>query len=113
MGSGPAGLTTGYYLAKMGHSVTVLGQLPVAGGLMRVGIPDFCLPPDVLEREINIIKEVGLEIRLNSKIESLDSLFEQGFDAIFVAIGAHSGMKMRIAGEDSPGVLDGDRSCAG
>jgi putative selenate reductase YgfK subunit len=107
IGSGPAGLTAGYYLAKQGHSVTVFEALPEPGGMMRVGIPDYRLPPEKLNEEIEIIKEAGVEIKLNTRVESIDSLFEQGFDAVFAAPGAHRGMKLGVEGEDNPGVFDG------
>ena len=107
VGAGPAGLTAGYYLAKQGHSVTVFEALPEPGGMMRVGIPDYRLPPEKLNAEIDIIKAAGVEIKLNTKVESIDSLFEQGYDAVFAAPGAHRGMKMGVDGEDNPGVFDG------
>ena len=107
VGAGPAGLTAGYYLAKQGHSVTVFEALPEPGGMMRVGIPDYRLPPDKLNAEIDEIKAAGVEIKLNTRVESIDSLFEQGYDAVFVALGAHRGMKMGVDGEDIPGVFDG------
>jgi len=107
VGSGPAGLTAGYYLAKAGHSVTVFEQFSRAGGMMRVGIPDYRLPPSVLDAEIDEILRVGVKIELNTRIESINTLFEQGYDAVFLAVGAHLGMKLGIDGEDSPGVIDG------
>jgi NADPH-dependent glutamate synthase beta subunit-like oxidoreductase len=85
----------------------VFEALSKPGGMMRVGIPDYRLPKDVLDAEIKVIEQAGVEIKLNSRIESLDSLFEQGYDAVFLAIGAHRGTTMRIEGEDSPGVMDG------
>ena len=107
VGSGPAGLTAAYYLAKLGHSATVFEALPQAGGMMRVGIPDYRLPREILDAEIKEIEEVGVEIETNTRIESLDSLFEQGYSAIFLGLGAHRGTRMRVDGEDSPGVIDG------
>ncbi len=107
IGAGPAGLTAGYYLAKQGHSVTVFEALPEPGGMMRVGIPDYRLPPEKLNAEINIIKSAGVEIKLNTRVESIDRLLEQGYDAVFAAPGAHRGMKLGVDGEDSPGVFDG------
>ncbi len=107
IGSGPAGLTAGYYLAKLGHTVTVFEQYPAAGGMMRVGIPDYRLPPEVLEGEIEIIKEAGVEIRLNTKVESVDSLFEQGYEAVFLAPGAHRGQGLGVEGDTLPGIYDG------
>jgi len=107
IGAGPGGLTAGYYLAKQGHSVTAFEVLPVAGGMMRVGIPDYRLPPEKLDAEIEEIKAAGVDIKLNTRVESIESLFEQGYDAVFAAPGAHRSMKMGVDGEDSPGVFDG------
>jgi formate dehydrogenase beta subunit len=107
VGSGPAGLTTAYYLAKKGHSVTVFEALPKTGGMMRVGIPRYRLPAEILDGEINEIVKTGVEIIINKKIENLDDLFSQGFNAAFIGIGAHNGMKAGIKGEDIPGVMDG------
>jgi len=107
VGSGPAGLTAAYYLAKAGHAVTVFEQFSQAGGMMRVGIPDYRLPPEVLDGEIAVIKEAGVEIKLDTRIESVDTLFEQGYNAVFLAIGAHSGMTLGVEGEYLPGVYDG------
>jgi formate dehydrogenase beta subunit len=107
VGSGPAGLTAGYYLAKAGHTVTVFEQFSKAGGMMRVGIPDYRLPPEVLEREIETIKEAGVEIRLNTRIESVDGLFKDGYQAVFLAPGAHRGQTLGVEGENLPGVYDG------
>ncbi|MFU8795871.1 MAG: formate dehydrogenase subunit alpha [Dehalococcoidia bacterium] len=105
VGAGPAGLTCAYYLARLGHRATVFEALPEAGGMMRVGIPEYRLPRGVLRDEIKEIELVGAEIRLNTRVESLDMLFEQGYQAVFLAIGAHEEMKMGIEGEDSPGVM--------
>jgi NADPH-dependent glutamate synthase beta subunit-like oxidoreductase len=107
VGSGPAGLTAAYYLAKLGHSATVFETLPELGGMMRVGIPAYRLPREVLNREIGEIKNVGVEMKTNTRIESLDELFEQGYDAVFLGLGAHGAMKMGVEGEDAPGVLEG------
>jgi len=107
VGSGPAGLTAGYYLARLGHGVTVFETLPVAGGMLRVGIPRYRLPAEVLDNEIREIENVGVELKLNSKVESLDELFEQGYEAIFVGMGAHRGIEMGIDGEATAGIVDG------
>jgi len=105
VGAGPAGLTCAYYLAKLGHKVTVLEALPEPGGMMRMGIPEYRLPRDILHDEIREIEKTGVEIRLNTRVESLDSLFEQGYQAIFLAIGAHKEMKLGVEGEDLRGVI--------
>jgi NADPH-dependent glutamate synthase beta subunit-like oxidoreductase/ActR/RegA family two-component response regulator len=106
VGSGPAGLTAAYYLAKLGHSVTIFEALPEPGGMMRVGIPPYRLPREVLDGEINMVKKLGVEIRTNTKVGSLDSLFQQGYKAILVAVGAHQGMKLGVEGEEHPKVID-------
>jgi len=106
IGAGPAGLTVALYLAKLGHKVTVFEALPVAGGMMRVGIPEYRLPRDILSSEIEYIESVGVEIKLNTTVESIDSLFSQGYDAIFLGVGAHAGMKLGVEGEDLPGVIE-------
>jgi NADH-quinone oxidoreductase subunit F len=106
VGSGPAGLTAAYYLARQGHSVTVFEALPEAGGMMRVGIPDYRLPKDMLKAEIKEIEDIGVEIKTNTRVDSLDELFRQGYNAIFLALGAHQGIKMGVKGEDSAGVMD-------
>ncbi|GAH94408.1 unnamed protein product [marine sediment metagenome] len=107
IGSGPAGLTAAYYLAKRGHTVTLFEALPEPGGMMRYGIPEYRLPREVLAEEIEEIRSVGVDIRTNAKINSLDGLFAGGYNAIFLAIGAHQGAKLRIEGEDSPEVMEG------
>ncbi len=107
IGSGPAGLTAGFYVAKAGHKVTVFDSLPVTGGMMRVGIPRYRLPDDILDREIQDIIDAGVEIKTNSRIESVDGLFNNGYDAVFVGIGAHRGLNMGVDGEDNPGVIEG------
>jgi succinate dehydrogenase/fumarate reductase iron-sulfur protein len=106
VGSGPAGLTTAYYLAKLGHSVTVFETLPEPGGMMRVAIPDYRLPKDILRAEIAEIESVGVNIKINTRVDSLDALFQQGYNAIFLAVGAHQGLRIGVSGEDSPGVMD-------
>ena len=107
VGAGPAGLTAAYYLTKSGHSATVFEALAEPGGMMRVGIPEYRLPRDILGGEIQVIREAGVDIRTNTRIESIESLIEQGYDAVLLAIGAHKGTKIGVEGEDLPGVMDG------
>jgi formate dehydrogenase beta subunit len=108
VGSGPAGLTAAYYLAKLGHHVTVFEALPAVGGMMRYGIPEYRLPRDVLESEIKEIQKAGVEIKTNTKIESLDTLlFDEGYDAVLVAPGAHVGQKLPIPGAELDAVFIG------
>jgi formate dehydrogenase alpha subunit len=105
VGAGPAGLTCAYYLAKLGHRVTVFEALSEAGGMMRVGIPEYRLPRNILRDEVKEIETTGVEIRLNTRVESLSHLYGQGYQAVFVAIGAHQEMMLGVAGEELPGVL--------
>ncbi len=107
IGSGPAGLTAAYYLARLGHSVTVFEALPEPGGMMRFGIPDYRLPKDILRAEIKEIKDVGVEIKTNTRVDSIDSLFRDGYNAVFAAIGAHQGIRIGVEGEDSSRVIEG------
>ncbi|MFC2051943.1 NADH-quinone oxidoreductase subunit NuoF [Chloroflexota bacterium] len=107
IGSGPAGLTAAYYLAMLGHETTVFEALTVAGGMLRVGIPAYRLPEKMLDKEIKEIENIGVEIKTNSRVESVDDLFGQGYNAVFISVGAHLGTSMRIEGETTPGVVDG------
>ncbi len=104
VGAGPAGLTCAQDLNRLGYQVTVLEALPVAGGMMTVGVPAYRLPRDLIQREIDAIIEEGVDLRLNSPVHDLDALFEEGYNAIFVAIGAHKGRSLRIPGADLPEV---------
>ena len=106
VGSGPAGLTAAFYLSKLGHDVTVFEALPVTGGMLRVGIPEYRLPKKALDAEIDEIKRAGFNIKTNARIESPDALFAQGYQAIYLAIGAHQGNKIGVPGDDSAGVID-------
>jgi NADPH-dependent glutamate synthase beta subunit-like oxidoreductase/NAD-dependent dihydropyrimidine dehydrogenase PreA subunit len=107
IGSGPAGLSAAYYLSILGHSAAIFEALPAAGGMLRVGIPDYRLPREILDREIRIIEDAGVEIKLNQNIASVEGLLSQGFDAVFVGVGAHKGSTLGIPGEENDGVIDG------
>lgn len=108
VGSGPAGLTASYYLATLGHGVTIFEANPELGGMMRYGIPEYRLPKALLDEEINsIIEDSGIQVKASTKIEELDHLFEEGYDAILLALGAHTGKNLMIEGENTPGVLGG------
>ncbi len=100
IGAGPAGLTAAYYLAKSGHAADVYEKLPVAGGMLSAGIPDYRLPKEVVESEIDIIREAGVNIFTNSRIDSLKALQENGYDAILIAIGTDKGVRIPIPGSD-------------
>lgn len=110
VGSGPAGLTVAHYLRLKGYKVTVLEALDKLGGMLRVGIPDYRLPQDMLDREIGRILALGVEARTGTTFGrdfDLDTLAAEGFSAVFLAIGAHGSMALRIPGEqDTAGVID-------
>jgi len=105
IGAGPAGMTCAYDLVKQGYPVTVFEANPLAGGLMRYGIPEYRLPRNVLDNEISYVEELGVEIKTNSRIEKLEELFDQNYKAVFVATGAWQSLKMSIPDEDARGVL--------
>jgi NADH-quinone oxidoreductase subunit F len=111
IGSGPAGLTAALRLAQWGYDVTVHEALPVAGGMMAVGIPEYRLPRDILNAEIGNIERAGVNIVLNSRLGrdfTLDDLFErEGYSAVVLAIGAQISRSLRVSGEDLTGVLGG------
>lgn len=104
VGSGPAGLTCALDLVRKGHSVTVYEALPVAGGMMRVGVPEYRMPYDLVQREVDEILAEGVELKLNTRIDDIPGLLDQGFDSVFVAVGAHAGIKLPIPGADLPQV---------
>jgi heterodisulfide reductase subunit A len=106
VGSGPAGLSAAYHLAKKGYRTTVFESAPEAGGMLRYGIPDYRLPRDVVDRDIKNIAALGVEIQTGTRIESIASLKKQGFDGVFLAIGTSEGWKMGVPGEDLEGVID-------
>jgi formate dehydrogenase beta subunit len=107
IGSGPAGLSAAYYLRNQGHAVTVFESMTSPGGMMRYGIPEYRLPREILREEIGEIEKRGVEIRTNTRIESIDRLFEDGYDAVLVGIGAQKGEKLSIPGADSQSVFIG------
>jgi formate dehydrogenase major subunit len=110
IGAGPGGLSAAYYLSREGHKVTLFESLPKPGGMLRYGIPDYRLPQDVLDNEIQSIIDMGAEIKTDQALGkdfTIDSLFKDGFDAVFLAIGAHKSSLMRVEGEDLEGVYPG------
>jgi formate dehydrogenase beta subunit len=106
IGAGPAGLTVAYYLAKKGHAVTVFDAQPAAGGMARYGIPSYRIPPDVIDREIGEVEKLGVEFRFDSKVEKLDDLFADDYEAVFIGIGCQGGDKLGVPGDDLPNVVD-------
>jgi heterodisulfide reductase subunit A-like polyferredoxin len=110
IGSGPAGLSAAYHLARKGILSTIFEALPEPGGMLRVGIPDHRLPPQILDQEIEIITNLGVEIKTNKALGpdlTVDDLFEKGYKAVYLAIGAHRGIELGTPGERAQGVCQG------
>src|SRR5512142_1959385 len=105
VGSGPAGLTCAADLARQGCRVTVFEALPVAGGMMRVGVPNFRLPYERVQKEIDDILGLGIDLKLNTRVEDVENLFADGYAAVFFAAGSHRGRKLPIPNVDHPDVL--------
>ena len=104
VGGGPAGLSAAYYLAIMGHDVTIFEARRHLGGMLRYGIPNYRLPHDLLDGEIQWILDCGIKVELECPIDDLRPL-RDGFDAVYLAIGAHGDNRLGLPGEDSPGVI--------
>ena len=110
VGGGPAGLTAAYYLGLEGHTVTILEANPELGGMLRYGIPEYRLPKAILDKEIADITRLCHKVRCNASLGkdfTIESLKKTGYEAIFIAIGAQANQKMKIEGENLPGVLSG------
>jgi 2-oxoacid:acceptor oxidoreductase delta subunit (pyruvate/2-ketoisovalerate family) len=107
VGAGPAGLSAAYQLVRMGHAVTIFEAGPMAGGMMRFGIPKYRLPRDVLDAEVQRILDLGVELRLNTKVDDLKRTMTDGrFDACFLGVGAHIAKRAYIPAGDANKVLD-------
>jgi len=107
VGSGPTGLTAAFQLAKLGYGVKIFEAAPVAGGFLRLGIPDYRLPEAVVERDIENVTGLGVEIAVNTMVGDPASLQAEGFDAVLVATGTHRSTGLGVPGEDRLGVLGG------
>ncbi len=110
VGAGPAGLSAAYYLTKAGHEVTIFEALPEPGGMLRYCIPDYRLPKEILSREIKAITDMGVVIKTGLALGAdftIEKLFMDGYNAVFLAIGAQSSQHMNVDGEDLDGVLPG------
>jgi heterodisulfide reductase subunit A-like polyferredoxin len=105
VGAGPCGLTAAKDLRKQGYPVTIFEALPLAGGMLRVGVPDYRLPPLIVDREVREIIDLGIDLRLNTPVTNLDDIMNEGFKAVLIAVGAHEGRKLPIPGADLPEVL--------
>jgi NADPH-dependent glutamate synthase beta subunit-like oxidoreductase len=109
IGSGPAGLSAAYHLARRGYGVTVLESLPEPGGMLRYGIPEYRLPAEILHQEIEYIRQLGVTIRTGVRVGEDIPLSEvrKAHQALFLAVGAQGSRRLGIAGEDLPGILEG------
>lgn len=108
IGSGPSGLMAGYHLAQKGYKPVIFEALPVVGGMLSVGIPEYRLPRDVLQNDIERIINAGVEIKTNKKLGvdfTIDSLLKDNFKAVYIAIGAHKSVKLGIPNEETEGVI--------
>ena len=110
VGSGPAGLTVAYYLRLKGYQVTIFEALDQLGGMLRVGIPDYRLPPTILDNEINYLLNHGIEVKTGVRFGpdlTVKDLKKKGFSAVFLGIGAHESLNMQIPGEENvQGIID-------
>lgn len=109
VGSGPAGLSAAHFLALAGHKVRVFESLPVLGGMLSVGIPDYRLPPEILERDLAGIRSLGVDFKTGAAVGKDVSADEirKGFDALFIAVGAQESLRLAIPGEECRGVIHG------
>ncbi len=107
IGAGPSGLSAAYHLRRLGHSVTMREAGPMAGGMMRFGIPKYRLPRGILDKEIQRILDQGVELQLNCKVDDIPAAFtDEGFDAVFVAVGAHLAKRIDIPAHAAGKILD-------
>ena len=107
VGAGPSGLSAAYFLARLGHEVTIREAGPMAGGMMRFGIPKYRLPREVLDAEVERILGLGVSLELNTKVTNVvEAISEDGFDAAFLAVGAHIGKRAYIPAGSAAHVLD-------
>jgi formate dehydrogenase major subunit len=110
IGGGPAGLTCAYYLVLEGYRPTIFEALPEMGGMLRYGIPEYRLPKAVLDKEINWITDLGVEVHTNNALGkdiTIDGLFKRGFKSVFIGLGAQVGKPMQVENEEAVGVLSG------
>jgi len=110
IGSGPAGLSAAYHLARKGVLSTIFEALPEPGGMLRVGIPDHRLPREILDREIEVITNLGVEIKTDTPLGqdlTVDHLLNNGYSAVYLALGAHKGIELGVPGEKAKGVRQG------
>jgi len=106
VGAGPSGLSAAYHLRRLGHQVTVRDATGAAGGMMRFGIPKYRLPREVLDAEVARITDMGVRLELGTHVEDVVEVLDEGFDAVFLAVGAHIGKRVDIPAGGSARILD-------
>jgi heterodisulfide reductase subunit A-like polyferredoxin len=104
IGSGPAGLTAAYFLAKKGYRVKIFEAAPELGGMLKITIPLFRLPKDIVDRDIKNVTALGVQCEINKKIDNLKRIKDEGYDAVFVSAGTHEARKFNIEGSDLEGI---------
>ncbi len=104
VGSGPAGLTAAWQLARKGYGVKIFESAPRAGGMLRLGIPAYRLPNDVIDDDISNVTAIGVEIETGKRVDDIPALKDDGFDAVLVATGTHKAVQLRVPGEDLGGI---------
>jgi heterodisulfide reductase subunit A-like polyferredoxin len=105
VGSGPAGLTAAYFLAQKGHSVKIFEAASELGGMLKLTLPSYRLPNQVVDRDIKNILSLGVEFEVNHRVDSIKNLKDQGFDGIFVSVGTHETVSMKVGGSDLNGIV--------
>ncbi|MDR9824333.1 FAD-dependent oxidoreductase, partial [Vibrio sp. FNV 38] len=110
IGAGPGGLAAAYYLRKRGYPVTVFEKQKALGGMLRYGIPSFRLEKEVVDAEIEVMKEMGVEFRTGVEVGkdvTIQQLRDEGYAAFYIAVGLQSGGKLDVPGADAKGVMSG------
>ncbi|HBZ26298.1 MAG TPA: glutamate synthase [Rikenellaceae bacterium] len=105
IGSGPAGITAAYHLALKGHAVKIFEAAPQAGGMLRLALPEYRAPKNIVDRDLQNITVLGVEIECNRKIENLKTLKDEGFDIVFVSVGTHDTVSLGVEGSYLKGVV--------
>ena len=105
VGSGPAGLTAAWHLARKGYEVTIFEAASQPGGMLRLALPPYRLPNEVVDEDVANVTEVGVKIVTDARVDDLEALKAEGYDALLLAIGTHQATKLRVKGEDLPGVM--------
>ena len=109
VGSGPAGLTAAWQLARKGYEVKIFEAAPLPGGMLRLALPPYRLPNDVVDEDVANVTDIGVEIATDTPVEDLAALKDEGYDAVLWPSGTHLAVKLRVPGEDLDGVSSATR----